>query len=63
MEGMPTQPLTSATAFCHTPTTPVQAGQRAAKYAACLALFAVDPEQRNRAYALRTLREFVAQRR
>jgi sister-chromatid-cohesion protein PDS5 len=37
--------------------------QRAAKYAAILALFAVDPEERNRGFALRTLRDYVLQRR
>lgn len=42
---------------------PMQAGQKAAKYAAILALFAIDPEERNRGYALRTLRDFVVQRR
>ena len=41
----------------------MQAGQKAAKYAAILALFAIDPEERNRGYALRTLRDFVVQRR
>jgi hypothetical protein len=41
----------------------LQAGQKAAKYAAILALFAIDPEERNRGYALRTLRDFVVQRR
>ena len=50
------------TAPPHPPVLP-QSGSTAAKYAACLALFAADPEPRNRAYALRTLRDFTAQRR
>lgn len=37
--------------------------QRAAKYAAILALFAVDPEEHNQGLALRTLRDYVLQRR
>lgn len=37
--------------------------QRAAKYAAVLALMAVDQEDRNRAASLRALREFVLTRR
>ncbi len=37
--------------------------QRAAKYAAILAFFAIDPEPRNRLFALRTLRDYVVQRR
>lgn len=38
-------------------------GQRASKYAACLAMFGIDPEERNRRYALLTLRDYVLQRR
>ncbi|KAL4859210.1 Sister chromatid cohesion protein PDS5 B-B [Chlorella vulgaris] len=37
--------------------------QRATKYAAILAFFAIDPEPRNRLFALRTLRDYVVQRR
>jgi sister-chromatid-cohesion protein PDS5 len=40
-----------------------QFGQRASKYAACLAMFGIDPEERNRRYALVTLRDHVLQRR
>jgi hypothetical protein len=47
------------TSFCLQP----GYAQRAAKYAAILAFFAIDPEPRNRLFALRTLRDYVVQRR
>ncbi|KAL4458690.1 hypothetical protein ABPG75_013555 [Micractinium tetrahymenae] len=44
-------------------TTKGQSAQRSAKYAAVLALMAIDPEDRNRAAALRALRDYVLTRR
>ncbi|KAL4420139.1 hypothetical protein ABPG77_010355 [Micractinium sp. CCAP 211/92] len=40
-----------------------QSAQRSAKYATVLALMAIDPEDRNRAAALRALRDYVLTRR
>lgn len=55
MHRCPVSPLTAAPC--------PQSAQRAAKYAAVLALMAIDPEDRNRAAALRALRDYVITRR
>lgn len=64
MQEAPCRFRTSASAHLPAHNPPLlQSAQRAAKYAAILPLMAIDPEDRNRAHALRALREYVLARR